>query len=179
MLSALRTFFKDPTPAEVNATYIALLQQARNPFFYAQCGVPDTIDGRFEMLTLHLFLVQHRLLHEPAHAEFARGLSEALFRDMDRSIRELGVADTGVGKRIKAMGKAYNGRLQAYEAGLTDPEAMRAALARNLFGTVAEGQVAQLDAMAQYMTTQLAALAATPVEDVVSGRYDFKSDRRP
>lgn len=179
MLSALRNFFNKPTLPGVDATYIALVRQARNPFFYADLGVPDSIDGRFEMIVLHLFLIQHRLLNTPEQSEFARSLSEAFFDDMDRSIREFGVADTGVGKRIKAMGKAYNGRLQMYEAGLSDREAMRAALARNLYGTVAEGRVEQLDAIADYMAENVAALAAAPLADVVGGAYDFKSARRP
>lgn len=147
------------------------MAQARKPFFYAELAVPDTLDGRFEMIVLHLFLLQHRLLREPTNAEFARHLSEAFFDDMDRSIRELGVADTGVGKRIKAMGKAYNGRLQVYEAGLNDADAMRAALARNLYGTLGEGDVAVLDRMRRYMAAQVAALDAAPTDSIVGGHY--------
>lgn len=173
MVSALRKLFSKPTPAGIDATYIALVAQARNPFFFAELKVPDTLDGRFEMIVLHLFLLQHRLLQAPEATEFARALSETFFADMDRSIREMGVADTGVGKRIKAMGKAYHGRLQAYEAGLADPTAMRAALARNLYGTVAEGDVALLDRMADYIMAATSQLAATPTETIRGGVYTW------
>jgi cytochrome b pre-mRNA-processing protein 3 len=169
MASLLKKLLGEPALAGVNPTYITLVAQARNPFFYTHMGVPDTIDGRFEMMVLHLFLLQHRLLGEDT--EFARQLSEAFFADMDRTIREFGVMDTGVGKRVKRMGKAYHGRLQAYEAGLSDAVAMRAALARNLYGTVAEGDIALLDAMADYMTTQVARLTATNAAIILSGDY--------
>lgn len=151
-----------------------MVAQARKPFFYADLGVPDTLDGRFEMIVVHLFLLQHRLLRELAHADFARALSECFFRDMDRSLRELGVADTGVAKRIKRMGQAYNGRLQVYEDGLQNPDAMRAALSRNLYGTMNEGDVGQLDAMRHYIDDEVKKLDAATTELVVSGHYAWE-----
>lgn len=169
MVSLLKKLWAPaPIPGVVPA-YIALVAQARNPFFYEARGVPDTIDGRFEMIVLHLFLLQHRMA--ATHEEFARQLSEQFFADMDRSIREFGVMDTGVGKRIKRMGQAYNGRLLAYTQGLTDRDAMRAALARNLYGTLAEGDVAMLDAMADYVAAQVDALKATEDDAILSGNY--------
>jgi len=181
MVSLLKKWFSSSTPEGVDETYIALVQQARNPFFYTDLAVPDTLDGRFEMVVLHLFLVQHRLLGaRDAHADdreaieaFARSLSECFFNDMDRTVREMGVADTGVGKRIKRMGKAYHGRLQAYEAGLSDKEALHAALSRNLYGTVPEGEVSVLYGMSAYMRRQVEALAATPVATIMRGAYGW------
>jgi len=159
MLGALRQLFVPKPPSEVEATYIALLRAARNPFFFTTLKVPDTLDGRFELVVLHLFLLQHRLVNEAnvssssraAMEQFSQFLSEAFFNDMDASLREMGVADTGVSKRIKKMGKAYHGRLQAYAAGLSDATALRAALARNLYGTVTEGDVAALDRLGHYV----------------------------
>lgn len=177
MVSLLKKWFTPERHPAADATYIALVAQARKPFFYAELNVPDTLDGRFEMIVLHLFLIQHRLLREPQHTEFARHLSEAFFTDMDRSLRELGVADTGVSKRIKRMGKAYNGRLQVYEDGLQNPDAMRAALSRNLYGTVHEGDVAQLDAMRQYIDDEVAKLDAATAEIVTSGHYAWEEPR--
>ena len=174
MVALLKKWFGNTTPPSVDNTYVALVARARNPFFYTQMQVPDTLDGRFEMIVLHLFLLQHRLLQEtgnPAATEFARQLSEAFFDDMDRSVRELGVADTGVSKRIKRMGKAYHGALQSYAAGLSDAVALRAALARNLYGTVPQGDVAVLDAMAAFIHAELATLAAVPVDVLLSGNY--------
>lgn len=175
MVTWLSQLLRKPAPPGVDATYITLVAQARNPFFYTALAVPDTLDGRFEMIVLHLFLLQHRLLEEPQAQRFAQQLSEAFLRDMDRSVRELGVADTGVGKRIKRMGKAYHGRLQAYRAGLADPIALRAALARNLYGTVAEGDVRVLAGMADYLQAQARALAAAPMTDITEGTYRWPS----
>lgn len=177
MASLLKKWFTPAQHPAADATYIALVAQARKPFFYAELGVPDTLDGRFEMIVVHLFLIQHRLLRETQQAEFARALSEAFFSDMDRSLRELGVADTGVSKRIKSMGKAYNGRLQVYEDGLQNPDAMRSALSRNLYGTVHEGDVKQLDAMRHYIDDEVAKLDAATTEVVVSGHYAWEEPR--
>lgn len=177
MVTLLKKWFKPARHPAADATYIALVAQARKPFFYAELGVPDTLDGRFEMIVLHLFLIQHRLLREPAQAEFARSVSECFFDDMDRSIREMGVADTGVAKRIKRMGQAYNGRLQVYENGLQDPNAMRAALSRNLYGTVEQGEVHLLDAMRRYIDDEVAKLDAAAIEVITSGRYAWEEPR--
>ena len=174
MASLLKKLFTPARPAAADATYIALVAQARKPFFYTEMRVPDTLDGRFEMIVLHLFLVQHRLLHETPHADFARAVSEAFFDDMDRSVRELGVADSGVSKRIKRMGKAYNGRLQVYEASLREPDAMRAALARNLYGTLGEGDTTLLDGMRHYIDAEIAKLDAVATDIIVEGRYTWE-----
>lgn len=175
MFGALRRLFIPTPPAAVEETYIALVAAARNPFFFTTLAVPDTIDGRFDMIVLHLFLLQHRLVGgSAASAEtraFAQYLSEAFFTDMDRSLRELGVADTGVSHRIKKMGKAYHGRLQAYAAALTDATLLRAALARNVYGTVAEGDVGMLDQLAQYMERVAATLATTETATITAGRF--------
>lgn len=193
MLGALRSLFLPKPPAAVEATYIALVAAARNPFFYGELNVPDTLDGRFEMIVLHLFLLEFRLVEGgltptasgspgglrtspsttelAANAAFAQFLSEKFFNDMDRSLRELGVADTGVSKRIKKMGKAYHGRLQAYAAAMDDEKALRGALARNLYGTVAEGDVTVLHRMGDYVTRMRAQLAATDTAVITSGDY--------
>ena len=159
--------FKKRAPGPVREAYIACMQQSRNPYFYAALGVPDTLDGRFEMLLVHLFLLQQRLHAEAP--EFAQGLSELFLNDMDIALRELGIADSGVSRRIKQMGKAYHGRLQAYAT--ADDEALKGALARNLYGTVAEGDPAHLAGMAAYMRGQEAALAAATADSLTGARY--------
>lgn len=203
-----RLFVHEPHPG-AHASYIALVARARNPFFYTTLGVPDTLDGRFEMILVHLFLLQHRMMAaQTAQAEpdasqrsqetprtisprsgaswrgqqaepdasinFSRELSELFFADMDRNVRELGVADTGVRYRIKAMAKAYHGRLIAYTESIDDDHALRGALARNLYGTVAEGDVAHLSGMADYMQRMRSALAATPTETLLHGAFDWE-----
>lgn len=170
MFAALKKLFPEPPPAAVNATYIALVAASRNPYFYTTAQVPDTIDGRFELIVLHLFALQHRL--QSTHQEtFARYLSEAFFDDLDRSLRELGVFDTGIGKRIKRMGKAYHGRLQTYHAAFDDDILLRAALSRNLYGTIAEGDIALLDLMANYLRRCIQHLHDTDIAVILEGRY--------
>ena len=178
MLATLRKIVVPTPPQPAADTYIALVAQARNPFFYESLGVPDTIDGRFELIVLHLFLLQHRLMQaeqgqRPEAREFCRVLSELFFADMDRSVRELGVADTGVRYRIKAMAKAYHGRLQIYGASLTDHEALLAALARNLYGTVEEGSVENLARMASYVKTISAQLTTTEIAALTAGAFPW------
>ena len=169
MLTLLRNLLNATPSKEVHATYIALVNQARHPFFYESLGVPDTLDGRFELIILHLFLLQHRLL--TAGDDFSRELSELFFADMDRSLREIGVADTGVRYRIKAMAKAYHGRLQAYSAASSDAELLCPALARNLYGTVAEGSTDNLARAAAYVAAMQAALAATDDATIAAGGF--------
>lgn len=169
MLGALRKWFTPEPPVAVEDTYIALVAAARNPFFYTDLQVPDTIDGRFDLIVLHLFLLQLRLL--AAEPEFGQFLSETFFRDMDRSLREMGVADTGVSKRIKKMGKAYHGRLQAYSAAMDDENALCSALARNLYGTLENGDIGVLKRMAHYVEAANAQLAATDLSLITSGQF--------
>lgn len=171
MLSALRQLFTPPPSPAARETYIALVNASRNPFFFTTLGVPDTLDGRFELIVLHLFLLQHRL--REASPDFARELSELFFTDMDHSVREIGVSDTGVRYRIKAMGKAYHGRLQAYGAGMGDGQLLRSALARNLYGTVEIGDVGHLNRMAQYMEQTNAALAQADAASITNGTFSW------
>src|SRR3954469_17643296 len=100
MLAALRRLLLERPPETARAAYIALLAQARNPFFFERLGVPDTLDGRLELIVLLLFLLRQRLHAVPQAFPVARGLSEEFFADMDRSLRELGVIDTGLAKRM-------------------------------------------------------------------------------
>jgi cytochrome b pre-mRNA-processing protein 3 len=171
MLAAITSLFRKPAPASARRTYIALVQEARNPFFYEQLGVPDTLDGRFEMIVLHLFLLQQRL-HEGA-PDFSRFLSEVFFEDMDASIREFGVADTGVSRRIKQMGQAYHGRLQHYAT--ADDEQLKAALSRNLYGTVSEGNPEHLARMTAYIRARQQQFAQADITVITSGDYAWEA----
>jgi len=136
--------------------YIALVAQSRKPFFYVDCGVPDTLDGRFDIIVLHVFLAlknigghaapdsasaesplrgrREELLRVPMknNQKISRLLMESLFDDMDRSLREMGVGDMGVSKRIKAMSKAAFGRIKAY-TDAADDDSLRDALMRNVY----------------------------------------------
>ena len=156
----LSGFFKrKPQEAQARALYEEVVAQARQPGFYRDCGVPDTVDGRFELIALHAFLVLHRLKADPGDTEaLGQALFDVMFRDMDQSLRELGAGDMGVGARVKRMAQGLYGRIAAYEAGLSGPGAeLEAALRRNLFGTVTP-EPEQLQAMAAYLRGAVDAL---------------------
>ena len=117
--------------------YERLVEQARRPGFFRDLQIPDSLDGRFEMIALHVFLVLHRLKASGADTRtLAQALHDHFFADMDRCLREMGAGDLGVGKRVKRMAEGLYGRIPAYEAALGDDDAAAAALRRNLFGTL-------------------------------------------
>jgi cytochrome b pre-mRNA-processing protein 3 len=159
------------------ALYRGIVEQARSPGFYASLHVPDSLDGRFETLVLHVFLVARRLKLETAEAAsgLSRALLEAFIADMDRSLREMGAADLGVGRRVKSMAEALYGRIKAYEAALAEPGegALEAALRRNLYGTLGMPRLSDLAAVARYVRQQDAALAAQPLSSLLAGHVDF------
>src|SRR5204863_6075078 len=118
------------------AIYGAIVAQARFPSFYIDFGVPDSIEGRFELLVLHCTILLHRCRQGDAALQAAgQGAFDLFCEDMDRSLRALGVGDLGVPKRMKRVGQAFYGRSGAYDAALTagDREALTAAIGRNVF----------------------------------------------
>ena len=158
--------------------YSAIIHQSRQPQFYLNGAVPDTLDGRFELIVLHSFLVMRRLNHMPVErTEEAKALSQALFDlmfdDMDQNLRELGVGDMSVGKKVKQMAQAFYGRVAAYEDGLAVGEAALAeALRRNLYGTL-ENVSAPVIAMAAYVMRQNSVLSGLADEMVMDGGVVF------
>ena len=154
-----RFFKRNPQEARARGLYEGVVAQARQPGFYRDCGVPDSVDGRFELIALHAFLVLHRLKAGPGDTEaLGQALFDVMFQDMDQSLRELGAGDLGVGPRVKRMAQGLYGRIAAYEAGLSGPAAeLEAALRRNLFGTVTP-EPEQVRAMAVYLRGAVDAL---------------------
>jgi len=169
-----RWFRGNPQKAPARALYLRVVEQARRPAFYAVCGVPDSVDGRFEMVALHVFLVLHRLKREHERtADLAQALFDTMFLDMDQSLRELGAGDLGVAPRVKAMAKGLYGRIAAYETGLAgSDEALSAALTRNVFGTV-RADPAGLAALAAYLRREAEALDGQPAEAFLAGQVTF------
>lgn len=160
--------------------YTAIIEQSRLPVFYVKAAVPDTLDGRFDLIVLHAFAVMRRLKQVSAPwTEDARALSQALFDlmfdDMDQNLRELGVGDMSVGKKVKQMARAFYGRVSAYDTGLdSDDAALKEALARNLYGTLPEAVApAVLDGMASYLRHQVKALADQDEATVMDGKMAF------
>ncbi|GJD99043.1 ubiquinol-cytochrome C chaperone family protein [Methylobacterium isbiliense] len=119
----------------IEALHVRINAAARQPGLYLALGVPDTVEGRFETLCLHVILVLRRLRQLPAPAEdVAQDLVDSVFAQLDSSLRELGVGDLGVAKRMKKLAQAFYGRAGAYDAALDagDRPALAVALARNV-----------------------------------------------
>lgn len=162
--------------AAARALYESVVAQARRPGFFAAHGVPDTLDGRFEMIALHAHLVLRRLgkdARKPESSKLAQALFDLMFADMDQSLREMGVGDLSVGRKIRGMAEAYYGRAAAYDAGLNGGDGLlAAALRRNLYGTV-EPEETAVAAMAEYVRRQDAHLSGQPAAALGQGRIDF------
>ena len=156
------------------ALYNAAVAVAREPWFYTALGVPDTLDGRFDLVGIHAFLIIDRLhaAAEPGPA-VAQAVFDAMFADMDFNLREMGVGDMSVGKRVKEMWEAFHGRARVYEAKLAadDSAGLAEALSRNVWrGKAPLGAPEQL---AAHMRRVRAMLADTPVEPFIAGEVRF------
>ena len=130
------------------ALYTAAVQGAREPWFYTDLAVPDTLDGRFDLVGAHVFLLIDRLRREPEPGPaVAQAVFDAMFADMDFNLREIGVGEMSVGKKMRGMWEAIAGRAQAYETPLDrgDAAALGEALARNVWrGAAPAGRAASL-----------------------------------
>jgi cytochrome b pre-mRNA-processing protein 3 len=168
----LKRLFRAPRfQAEGRALYRRIAAQARLPVFYTSYGVPDTIDGRFEMLSLHAYALFRSLKGKGADADaLAQATYDAMFADLDGSLREMGVADLGVGKRIKTMTEALNGRIKAFDSAFAaDGLALDEAIRRNVYGTVAPAEE-HVQAMADYLRQIRVVLAATSLTDLCTAQ---------
>ncbi|MFY9290307.1 MAG: ubiquinol-cytochrome C chaperone family protein [Methylorubrum rhodinum] len=143
-------------------------EAARRPDLYEAMGVPDTVEGRFEALSLHVILVLRRLGHLPPPAdEVAQGLIDSVFVQLDESLRELGVGDMGVSKRIKKLGASFYARAGAYGTALDagDAPGLAAALARNV---LARDEAEAADALAGYVRTSADALGSQDLDALLA-----------
>ncbi|TIP36237.1 MAG: ubiquinol-cytochrome C chaperone [Mesorhizobium sp.] len=160
--------------AITEALYAQIVAAARQTVFYSDWNVPDTPLGRFEMLSLHMYLIQHRLRGEGgAAAEIAQVLIDEFFLDVDHSLRELGISDVGVPKRMKKLAKMFYGRTAAYDEALRDDDgaALAVALARNVRPDAGEWPEASL--LANYVGAATGQLAAQPTESIMAGVVAF------
>jgi cytochrome b pre-mRNA-processing protein 3 len=153
--------------------YTTAVQAAREPYFYADLGVPDTLDGRFDLVGLYACLVIRRLRDlTPNGPRVAQAVFDAMFADMDINLRELGVGDMTIAKKVRAMWEAFHGRAVAYETPLADHDAgaLAEALARNIW----RGEPApHAAAIARIALAQMHALEQIPPADMLAGRVSF------
>jgi len=174
-----KIFGPRPETMAAGRLYVSAVKQARAPGFYARLGVPDTTVGRFELIALHGFLVMRRLKAERDAVRLLQAFANAVADDLDRNLREMGVADLSVGRKVKQLIQGFYGRIAAYEEGLTAGDAaLRAALQRNLYAGADVGAW-QLDVMTQYLRQQASALAAQAFANLRNGEVSFQSLRLP
>jgi cytochrome b pre-mRNA-processing protein 3 len=151
-----------------------IVAAARRPALYERLGAPDRLDGRFELVTLHVGLVLRRLIDTGGLGhDIAQDLVNSVFLHFDDTLREMGLSDVSVSKRLKTFKAAFYGRNAAYAAALDlgSRADLEAALARNVFGV--PGGAPGARALANYVVSVDEALAATPLEDFAMGRFRF------
>ena len=153
-----------------------IVAAARRPSLYEALGVPDRINGRFELLTLHAGLVLRRLAALGGLADaIAQDLVNGVFAHFDDTLREMGMSDIAVAKRLKAMASAFYGRNAAYAAALDNGSGvdLAAALARNVYGATGQDFGPKAKALAHYVASADAALATIPIDMFATGRFRF------
>ena len=160
--------------------YRCVVEQARRPIFFTGYGVPDTLDGRFELICLHAFLYLHRLKSEgPPASRICQSFFDKMFGDFDRALREMGTGDLSVGKHVKRMVLAFYGRVRAYEEGLAGGDStLGAALVRNVFGTVSKSSPCA-GMLACYVRSAARELHRQSAEDLLVGRILFAAPPDP
>src|SRR3982750_189726 len=120
------------SPGTIEAIYGMIVTQAREPLFYRELGVPDRVNGRFDLLVLHLWMVLRRLQSVEGGSALSQPLFDRFCADMDANLREMGVGDLTVPKRMQAFGEAFYGRSAAYDVALSaGAELLAQALCKN------------------------------------------------
>jgi cytochrome b pre-mRNA-processing protein 3 len=166
MLNLLRR--TSPTARTARSLYEQLNAASRQPVFFREYAIPDTVDGRFDVVALHGWLALSRL-NAGGQTALAQALSNTVFVAFDEALRDMGNGDMGMGPRMKKLGHAFNGRCQAYEAAATDEGALAEVIIRNIYRGE-PGHEAQALGLARYA---LAARAALAPQDPAAGHLEF------
>ena len=167
----LKWFKRHPYSNGIEKTYGEIVRQARRPELITNFHVTDNIDGRFDLLCLHMCLVLKRLKKKPELTrQYSQDLFDFMFLDMDQSLREMGVGDLSVGNRVKEMGKAFLGRLQVYESVIdSKDDKLHEALIRNVYrGNVDCSEYA--DKLAGYTRQIDKKLANISINAIIEGK---------
>jgi cytochrome b pre-mRNA-processing protein 3 len=181
----LGAFRRGDLNRNIDGLYGAIVAQARSPVFYTHYGVSDSVEGRFELIVLHLVLVLRRLGAEQAATSrgpalgpgsaVGQRLFDVFCRDLDDNLREMGVGDLAVPRKMRQFGEAFYGRQAAYAAalGTADPQELEKALARNILDEADAGEKAV--PLARYMRAAAAQLGTQPEDALIAGRAVFPS----
>jgi cytochrome b pre-mRNA-processing protein 3 len=158
-------------PGTIEAIYGMIVTQAREPLFYRNLGVPDTVNGRFDLLVLHLWMVLRRLKPVEEGSALSQMLFDRFCDDMDDNLREMGVGDLTVPKRMQAFGEAFYGRTAAYDLALTEgDEALAQALCRNVLNG---GQLEQARRLSSYAGQAISTLAGLDEATLLGASWKF------
>ncbi len=173
---------KNPYEQPARELYASALEQTRVTYFYEDLGVPDTLDGRFDLLVLHSFIIIHCLrTREKESAEgLAQGVFDIVFADMDQGLRESGIGDMGVPKHMRRMMKGFNGRMHAYEEALEANSAkeLHEVLSRNLYGTLEKPDIKAVKVMADYISKNISCINKQSYDALLSGKVEFCEIKR-
>ena len=162
-----------PSRGTIGAIYGMIVTQAREPLFYRDLAVPDTVNGRFDLLLLHLWMVLRRMRPMVEGAALCQALFDRFCEDMDGNLREMGVGDLTVPKRMQAFGEAFYGRSAAYDLALTGgSEPLALALCKNVLNGEHLGKGRQLGA---YAEAAMAMLSALDDPALLGGGWKFPS----
>jgi cytochrome b pre-mRNA-processing protein 3 len=168
-----------PKPDTISVLYGMIVAQARLPVFYRDYAVADTVNGRFDLIVLHLALVMDRLMTDPAAEGVGQGVFDLFCRDMDDNLREMGISDLKVPKEMRRMGEAFYGRSQAYLNAIPADEqsgngnrALIEALTRNIYGGAPSAQAAA-PRLAAYMLEAVRELKAQDTASLMAGTLRF------
>ncbi|SDC27373.1 ubiquinol-cytochrome C chaperone family protein [Belnapia rosea] len=181
-MGLLALFRRKPHERTGFELYGAAVTAARDPWFFGPLGVPDTLDGRFDLVGLHVALLIRRLRTDPdpLGAALAQAVFDAMFADMDINLREMGAGDMSIGKRVKRMWEAFHGRCLAYEAALDsgDEAALAAAIERNVWRSEAAARDPALR-LARHAFRSAEALATQPLASLRRGEPPFPAPSEP
>jgi len=158
-------------PGTIEGIYGMIVTRAREPLFYRDLGVPDTVNGRFDLLLMHMWLVLRRLKSVGSGTALSQALFDHFCADMDDNLREMGVGDQAVPKRMRAFGEAFYGRTAAYDMALTEG---REAFAQALCKNVLDGErIEKARELAAYAEAAMADLAQLDDATLLRGAWRF------
>ena len=174
MLYFINRFFSKGRQQKLAANVFKIIvAQSRKKTFYLHLDIPDTLDGRFELIVLHTFLVVRCLKGTKYEKNFGRDIMTRLFDDSDLSLRELGVGDMGMGKKIKIMADSFYGRCKAYEEGLNQGDnQLEDAITRNIYGGDIERKVALI--LVNYVKSEAKYIEKLSFEEINYGKFNFR-----
>lgn len=180
LMNQIKNWFKTPFDHEQAVMlYRVIVEQSRCPDFYGEgLDVADTPDGRYDLIAIHAFLVMRRLKDAgPEAVQLSQALHDLMFADMDQSLREMGIGDHGLPKRMKKLAEGFRGRIMAYDQGLEsaeagDPEPLAGALRRNLYRKMEPSDEA-VGSMVGYMVREARQLQIHAIDKLMAGDLAF------